>query len=116
MRVQVQLFTSLDEVMETMKESGETTAGGVTVTVTVGAEQLLFDGAAGIVPPHEPLHWIVPVLVFVWPQAFGAEVSVQDAPYPDGFAGAEAEQDPEHPIVPALVCPQAFAAEAQTLP
>lgn len=116
MRVQVQLVTSFEEVIVTAKVFGMTTVEGVTFTVTVGAEQLLFGGADGTVPPHEPLHWILPVLVFVWPQAFGDEVSVQAAPYPEGFAGAEAEHVPLHWIVPLFVVPQAFAAEVQVDP
>lgn len=49
----------------------------------------LFDG----VPTEQlPLHWMVPVLVC--PQAFADEV--QEEPYPDGFGGVDAEQEPLH--------------------
>ena len=67
MRVQVQLRTSAEEVIVTVKGFGETTEDGETVTVTVGLAQLLFGGAEGVVPvqvvPSQP---IVPLLfVFV---------------------------------------------------
>ena len=40
---------------------------------------------------------------------------MQAEPYPDGFAGAEAEH-PSHWMVPVLVEPHALAAEVQALP
>ena len=64
-RVQVQLLTSAEEDIVTVNGFGDTTDEGVTFTVTVGAEQLLFGGADGVVPVHVPEHPMLPVLVFV---------------------------------------------------
>lgn len=107
-RLQMQLRASDEEVMVTVNGFGLTTEEGVTFTVTVGAEQLLFGGADA---EQEPLHWIVPELVC--PQALDG---VQTLPYPEGLAGAEAEQEPLHWIVPELVCPQELAEELQAAP
>ena len=41
---------------------------------------------------------------------------MQALPYPAGFAGVPAEQEPLHSLVPALVVPHAFAAEVQAVP
>ncbi len=100
----------------TVKGFGETTDAGVTTTSTVGAEQLLFGGADGVVPVQVPAHPMEPVAVLVWSQAFGAEVRVQAEPYPDGSAGADAEQEPLHWIVPELVEPQELAEEVHAPP
>lgn len=100
----------------TVNGFGETTEEGETFTVTVGAEQLLFGGADGAVPVQVLAQPIVPVLVFVWPQAFSGDVRVQVAPYPDGLAGVDAEQEPLQLIVPELVEPHALAADVHTLP
>ena len=79
-RVQIQLLESAEEVIVTVKGFGETTEEGVTFTVTVGAEQLLFGGAEGVVPVQVPAQPMEPVAVLVWSQAFGADVSVQEFP------------------------------------
>lgn len=102
--------------MVTVNGFGETTEEGVTFTVTVGAEQLLFGGAEGVVPVHVPAQPMEPVPVLVWPQALGAEVRVQAEPYPEGLAGADAEQVPLHWIVPELVEPHELAEELQAAP
>lgn len=86
MRVHVQLLTSAEEDIVTVNGFGLTTEDGMTETVTVGAEQLLFGGADGVVPVQEPAQPIVPVLVFVCPQAFWGDVRVHELPYPDGSA------------------------------
>ena len=65
MRVQIQLLTSAEEDMVTVNGFGDTTEEGVTFTVTVGAEQLLFGGAEGVVPVQVPAQPILPVAVFV---------------------------------------------------
>ena len=67
MRAQVQLVVSGDEDITMVKASGVVTEKGETVTVTVGAAQLLFDGAEGVVPVQVvPSQAIVPLLfVFV---------------------------------------------------
>lgn len=64
-RVHVQLLTSAEEDIVTVKGFGETTDEGVTFTVTVGAEQLLFGGADGVVPVQVPAQPIEPVAVLV---------------------------------------------------
>ena len=71
--------------------------------------QVAFEGG---VAEHEPLHWTVPV--FVWPQAFAAEV--QAVPSPTGLAGVVALQVPLHWMVPVFVCPHEFAAEVHAEP
>lgn len=65
MRVHVQLLTSAEEDIVTVKVFGETTEDGVTFTVTVGAAQLLFGGAEGVVPVQVPAQPIEPVAVLV---------------------------------------------------
>jgi len=79
-RVQVQLFTSAEEDIVTVNGFGDTTEDGVTFTVTVGAAQLLFGGAEGVVPVQVPAQPMVPVLVFVWPHAFCGDVRVHEEP------------------------------------
>lgn len=115
-RVQIQLLASAEEDIVTVKGFGETTDAGETTTSTVGAEQLLFGGADGVVPVQVPAQPMEPVAVLVWSQAFGAEVRVQAEPYPDGSAGADAEQEPLHWIVPELVEPQELAEEVHAPP
>ena len=64
-RVHVQLLASAEEDIVTVNGFGLTTDDGVTFTVTVGAEQLLFGGADGVVPVQVPAQPIEPVAVLV---------------------------------------------------
>jgi hypothetical protein len=97
------------ELQESVEDCPWLIVVGEAENMTVGAH-VAFDGVPA---EQEPLHWMVPELV--WPQAFGAEV--QEEPYPAGLAGGVDEQELLHWIVPlACVWPQAFAEEEQAEP